>query len=89
MAKPKAKTTGAQAAKKASQTLRSENTGPKSKTAAGSALSQTNAPQKTTSPAAASAAAKVLQDGRTAKASKTAAASALAQKQAKGSGKKK
>jgi hypothetical protein len=87
MAKPK--TTGRAAAKKASKTLRSPQTGEKSKTAAASALAQVNAPKKKTSAGAASAASKVLQDKRTSPASKSAAASALAQKQPKGKGKSK
>jgi hypothetical protein len=81
MAKPR--TTGRQAAKAASKTLKSGSTGPKSKTAAGSALSQVKSPKKQTSPRAASAASKVMKDGRTAKPSKTAAGSALSQRASK------
>ena len=73
------KVTGRSAASKASKTLRSGSTGRKSKTAGGSALSQTKAPKKQTSKRAASAASKVLRDGRTSKTSKSAAGSALAQ----------
>lgn len=82
----KGKITGAKAASSASTTLQSGSTGSRSKTAAGSALSQTSAPKKTTSPKAARAASSVLRDGRTSAASKSAAGSALSQ--AKG-GKKK
>lgn len=74
------KKTGPAAAKAASKTLRSADTGKASKAAAGSALTQVKAPKETTSPKAATAASKVLRDGRTAPASKTAAASALSQK---------
>ena len=79
----KSKVTRSKAAKNASQTLRSKQTGKKSKTAAGSALSQTKAPKKVTSAKAASAASAVLRSGRTSKKSKSAAGSALAQKPAK------
>ncbi len=73
--------TGKNAASKASGTLMDESTGDKSKSAAGSALSQTNAPEKETSEQAASNASSVLRDGRTSSSSKSAAASALTQKQ--------
>lgn len=76
----KKKVTGEKAASDASKTLRSDATSSKSKTAAGSALSQAKAPQKVTSAKAATAASKVLTDGRTSKDSKSAAGSALAQK---------
>ncbi|QWV98662.1 hypothetical protein KP005_05075 [Geomonas nitrogeniifigens] len=76
----KKKVTGAKAATDASKTLKSDSTSPTSKTAAGSALSQTKAPKKVTSVKAATAASKVLTDGRTSKTSKSAAASALSQK---------
>lgn len=82
----KSKVTRPKAARKASKTLRSRNTGGKSKTASGSALSQTKAPKKVTSRKAASAASKVLRDGRTSKATKSGAGSALSQRP---SGKKK
>lgn len=75
------KTTGSKAASNSSKTLRSGSTGGKSKTAAGSALSQTKAPNKTTSKPAAKSASKVVSDGRSAKASKSAAGSALSQKE--------
>lgn len=68
------------AAKSASKTLSSPDTGKASKSAAGSALSQRKSPEKSTSPAAATAASKTLRDGRTSSASKSAAGSALAQK---------
>jgi hypothetical protein len=84
----KSKVTSKRVAKSASITLRSKSTGSKSKTAAGSALSQTKAPKKQTSKKAASVASSVLRDGRTSKTSKSAAGSALAQK-GKGGGKSK
>lgn len=80
----KSKVTSPKAASSASKTLTSISTAPKSKAAAGSALSQTKAPQKVTSPKAATASSKVLSDGRTSKDSKSAAGSALAQKPSKG-----
>jgi hypothetical protein len=79
MAKKNSKVTSQPVAKKASQTLSSGSTGNTSKSAAGSALSQTDAPKKQTSPSAATAASKTLTDGRTSAASKSAAASALSQ----------
>lgn len=79
----KKEVTSKSAATSASKTLKSKDTGPKSKSAAGSALSQTKAPAKQTSAAAAKSASKTLKDGRTAKDSKSAAGSALAQKPAK------
>lgn len=78
------KQTSKPAASKASQTLLSKSTGSNSKTAAGSALSQKNAPKKQTSPKAASAASEALRDGRTSKATKSAAGSALTQAKKKG-----
>lgn len=75
----KGKVTSSRAATSASKTLRNEATGGKSKTAAGSALSQTAAPKKTTSKKAGSAASSVVRDKRTSKTSKTAAGSALSQ----------
>ena len=77
----KGKTTGRKAASNASKTLTDDSTGSKSKTAAGSALSQTNAPNKMTSKPAAHSASKVVSDGRTSKASKSPAGSALSQKE--------
>ena len=76
----KKKVTSKKVAKKTSTVLKSKSTGKSSKSAAGSALSQTKAPKKTTSKKAASSASKVLKDGRTSKASKSAAGSALSQK---------
>lgn len=75
------KTTSAKVAKKASSVLRSESTGPASKTAGGSALSQTK-PGKVTSTGAAKKSSKVLEDGRTGAESKSAAGSTLSQKPA-------
>jgi hypothetical protein len=77
------KVTGPKAATNASKILTSKPTGVKSKSAAGSALSQTKAPTKQTSAKAATAASKTLRDRRTSKASKSAAGSALAQKSRK------
>jgi hypothetical protein len=77
----KPKVTKPKAAKNASKVLRSRTTSSKSKTAAGSALSQTKAPQKDTSKNAASKASSVLRDKRTSKTSKSAAGSALSQRQ--------
>ena len=73
------KKTGPKAAKAASKTLRSPDTGKTSKTAAGSALTQSRTRKETTSPKAAKAASKVLRDGRTSSTSKSAAGSALSQ----------
>jgi hypothetical protein len=81
--KMKKKVTGEKAAAAASKTLKSGSTSSKSKTDAGSALSQTKAPKKVTSAKAATAASKVLADGRTSKTSKSAAGSALSQKTGK------
>lgn len=80
----KAKVTSPKAASSASKVLSNPAAAPKSKTAAGCALSQTLAPQKVTSPKAATAASKVLSDGRTGKDSKIAAGSALTQRPLKG-----
>lgn len=79
----KGKVTSSRVAGKASKTLRSSSTGSKSKTSAGSALSQTKSPTKYTSKKAASAASSVLRDGRTSKTSKSAAGSTLSQRQKK------
>lgn len=84
----KSKVTRPKAAQKSSTTLRSRSTGKKSKTAAGSALSQTKAPKKVTSKKAASAASAVLRDKRTSKTSKSAAGSALVQRPSRKKGKK-
>ena len=72
--------TSKSAAKSASKTLKDPSTSKKSKSAAGSALSQHKAPEKVTSAKVAKDASKVLKDGRTAKDSKSAAGSALTQK---------
>ncbi|HCE59208.1 MAG TPA: hypothetical protein DER09_15575 [Prolixibacteraceae bacterium] len=77
------KTTSPGVAKKASEVLKSPDTGKASKSAAGSALSQSKIPKKATSENAASKASKVLRDGRTGKASKSAAGSALSQREKK------
>jgi len=77
------KTTGSKAATSASKTLQGKSTGASSKTASGSALSQTGAPRKQTSSSAATTASKVLRDGRTSAQSKSAAGSALAQSKGK------
>jgi hypothetical protein len=73
------KGTSPKAAKAASRVLDNPSSSKASKTAAGSALTQSKAPRETTSSRAASAASKVLRDGRTSKDSKSAAGSALAQ----------
>lgn len=73
------KVTSKPVASKASSNLKSSSTGKVSKTASGSALSQTATPKKQTSARAASAASKVMRDGRTSAKSKSAAASTLAQ----------
>ncbi len=80
------KITSSKVAKSASKVLKDPNTGNNSKTAAGSALSQSNNAAKSTSHKAASSASKVLKDGRTSKDSKSAAGSALSQKKTKGTG---
>lgn len=79
----KSKVTRPKAATNASKTLHNKNTGSKSKTSAGSALSQTKAPKKQTSKKAGTAASSVLRDKRTSKTSKSAAGSALAQRPSK------
>lgn len=73
------KKTGTKAARAASKTLSSPDTGKASKTAAGSALTQSRTRKESTSPKAAKAASKVLRDGRTSAKSKSAAGSALSQ----------
>ena len=79
----KSKTTSRKAASNASKTLRDPSTGKKSKTAAGSALSQRDS-KKLTSKQAASSASKVLREGRTSKKSKSAAGSTLSQREGGG-----
>ena len=78
------KTTGPKAARAASKVLASSNTGRNSRTAAGSALTQSRTNSESTSARAATAASKVMRDGRTSAASKTAAGSALSQARGKG-----
>lgn len=78
MAKNK-KTTQKKASKSASRVLKDKDSGKKSKTASGSALSQTGTPKRQTGKKAASSASRTMKDGRTSKASKSAAGSALAQ----------
>ena len=74
------KTTSKKAATAASKTMQDGRTSDDSKSAAGSALSQTaKTPAKTTGDAAASSASEVLQSEDTGAKSKTAAASALSQ----------
>lgn len=72
------KHTGDTAATNASKTLRDDDTGADSKSAAGSALSQSST-DKSTSADAASSASGTLRDGRTSDTSKSAAGSALSQ----------
>ena len=72
------KTTGSKAASSASKTMSDGRTSEDSKSAAGSALSQTNS-GKTTGDDAASSASGVMSSDSTGKHSKTAAASALSQ----------
>ncbi len=77
MARPKQ--TSKKAATSASKVLRSKSTGKRSKSAAGSALTQRESLTETTGKKAATAASKTLRDKRTSKASKSAAGSALVQ----------
>ncbi len=79
---PKTKSTGSQAAKSASRTLRNPSAGGASKSAAGSALTQSKSSEVTSS-AAATAASKVLRDDRTGAAARSAAGSALSQRRKK------
>lgn len=74
------KTTGPKAAQAAAKVLASHNTGRNSRTAAGSALTQSQTNSERTSARAATAASQVLRDGRTSAASKSAAGSALSQR---------
>jgi len=57
------KITGKTAATNAAKTLTDKSTSPKSKSVAGSALSQRSAPKKETSPGVAKTASGVLKDG--------------------------
>lgn len=73
-------TTGKRAATAASKVLQNPNASKSSKSAAGSALSQRNAPAKVTSSSAAKAASKVLRKPELSKPAKTASGSALTQR---------
>jgi hypothetical protein len=73
------KVTSKKAAINASKTLKNKLSSSKSKSAAGSALSQRKAPNKQTTKSVATKASKILRDGRTSKTSKSAAGSALSQ----------
>ena len=77
-----AKETGRKSATKASSVMRSDDTAAKSKSAAGSALSQSGT-RKETSKQAATKASSTLRDGRTSEESKSAAGSSLSQKRGK------
>ena len=76
----KREVTSKSAARSASKTLTNPATGKSSKSAAGSALSQTGSPDKQTGASAGKSASKTLSDGRTSKDSKAAAGSALTQR---------
>jgi hypothetical protein len=73
--------TSRKVATKSSNVMRSDDTAKKSKSAAGSALSQTGTRKKTGAKAATKASS-TLRDGRTGAKSKSAAGSALSQKKA-------
>ncbi len=77
---PKNEVTSKSAARSASKTLTNPATAKSSKSAGGSALSQTGAPEKQTASTAGKSASKTLSDGRTSKDSKSAAGSALTQR---------
>lgn len=79
----KPEVTTSKAASAASKTLQDPNASKTAKSAAGSALSQTKAPQKVTSPGAASSASKTLSNAAASNAAKSAAGSALTQKPGK------
>ncbi len=85
----KSKVTSKTVAKKAAKILKSRSAGSKSKSAAGSALSQTKAPKKVTSKKAASKASSVLRNKRRSKIEKSAAGSALVQRPSNKSKRKK
>lgn len=72
--------TGKRAATAASKVLRNPSATKSAKSAAGSALSQREAPEKVTSSSSATAASKVLHNPGTSKAAKTASGSALTQR---------
>ena len=76
--------TGRTAASASSTVLRNSDSSKFSKSSAGSALSQRNAPQNETSRQAASAASRALRSEGSSKSSKTAAGSALTQRPSKG-----
>lgn len=73
-------TTGKKAASAASKILRNPNSSKTAKSAAGSALSQSQTPAKVTSASAATAASKVLRKPGSSKPAKTASGSALTQR---------
>lgn len=75
------KKTATEIARKASEVLLNNNTSKKSKSVAGSVLSQAAKEVRKTSPEVATKASQILQDGRTSKVSKSVAGSALSQKQ--------
>lgn len=79
----KPEVTTPKAATAASKTLQNSNASKSEKSAAGSALSQTKAPQKVTSSSAASSAGKALSNPGSNKSAKSAAGSALTQKPGK------
>ena len=72
--------TGKRAASAASKVLRNKGSNKSTKSAAGSALSQTKAPNRVTSSKAGSAASKTLRNSKSNKSSKSAAGSALTQR---------
>lgn len=76
----KPEVTTPKAASAASKTLLDPRASKTAKSAAGSALSQTKAPEKVTSTSAASSASKTLNNPGSSKAAKSAAGSALTQK---------
>lgn len=79
----KREVTSRTAAYAASKVLRSSDGSKSAKSAAGSALSQRNAPPKVTSASAASAASKALRNPNSSKLAKTSAGSALTQRAGK------
>ena len=74
------KTSKERVAKNSTDVLKDPDTGDKSKSCAGSTLSQGGKEKTNTSAEVASKASKTLRDGRTSKASKSAAGSALSQR---------
>lgn len=79
----KREVTSRPAASAASKVLRSSDASKSAKAAAGSALSQRNAPPKVTSASAATAASKALRNPDSSKFAKTSAGSALTQRTTK------